>query len=200
MSNADQFPDTRTTLIRRLANDRGDAWRTFLAIYGPLVYRIARRAGLGDSDAEDVLADVMRNLVQAVGRGFEVDHEVGLFRSYLKTLTSHAIVAHRRKQKRNCSSTAAEHVVAADPPPVSEWESAERIERWQLCLERLSESAAVRARDYEAFVRYALDAEPAEAVARDYQITANRLYGIKHAMIRKLQRIWKQLEDELGEV
>ena len=85
-------------------------------------------------------------------------------------------------------------------PPAEFWERAEREQRWQLCLERLKESPSVRRRDYDAFISYALNGESAERVAKNQQITTNRLYGIKHALIRKVRRIWKQPEDELGEV
>jgi len=199
MRQPDQFPDTRTTLIRRLTDDTGEAWRTFFDVYGPLVFRIARRAGLNANDAEDVLACVMRNFVQAVERGFELDHRVGLFRSYLKTITTNEIRAHRRRERR--SSELGERVVSAVEPSVAvRWEDAERQNRWQLCLERLRESASVRSRDYEAFVRYALNGEPAEQVAAELQVTVDRLYGIKHTMVRKARRMWQQLEQELGEV
>ena len=198
--NAGSFPDTPITLIGQLAKDVDDAWRTFIAIYGPLVYRIARRAGLSENDAEDVLACVMRNFVQAVERGFEVDHDIGLFRSYLKTTTMNEVIAHTRREHRARGTSSVGEADGGATPPPEFWEQAEREQRWQLCLARLKESSSVRARDYDAFTRYALNGEQAQRVAKDLQITVNRLYGIKHAMIEKARRIWKQLEDELGEV
>lgn len=48
-------PETRASLIVRL-RDVADvaAWDEFVAIYGPLVYRLAIRQGLQAADAEDV--------------------------------------------------------------------------------------------------------------------------------------------------
>ena len=194
------FPDTRTTLIRRLSNDVGDAWRTFFDIYGPLVYRLARRAGLNENDAEDVLANVMRNFVQAVQRGFELDHSQGRFRSYLRTVTRHEVAAAYQAKARHPGLPDRADPPACDPMPDDLWLETERQQHWQTCLERLRTSSSVRSRDFEAFVRYALSGEPPDVVAKDLQITVDRLYGIKHAMIRKARRIWKQLEVELGEV
>lgn len=194
------FPDTRTTLIRRLASNSNDEWRTFLAIYGPLVYRIARRAGLSEGDAEEVLANVMRGFVQAVQRGFKVDHSVGMFRSYLKTITTNEITAWRRQQRRQVGTGSVEEAVADSQTPDAHWADTERQQRWRLCLEKVRGSRSVRTRDFEAFKRYALEGQPAEQVAGDLGITTNRLYGIKHDMMKQLRRIWDQLARELGEV
>ena len=61
-------------------------------------------------------------------------------------------------------------------------------------------SRSVRKRDFEAFKRYALEGEPAGRVAGDLGITTNRLYGIKHDIMKQLRRIWGKLARELGEV
>jgi RNA polymerase sigma-70 factor (ECF subfamily) len=55
-----QPPETRPSLIRRL-RDSGDAeaWQEFVAIYQPLVYRLARGKGLQDADAQELVQDVM---------------------------------------------------------------------------------------------------------------------------------------------
>ena len=37
-----------------------DAWRKFMQLYGPVVYGFARRRGLQDADAADLMQDVMR--------------------------------------------------------------------------------------------------------------------------------------------
>ena len=197
---ANSFPDTRTTLIRRLATNSDDEWRTFLAIYGPLVFRIARRAGLAEGDAEEVLANVMRSFVQAVQRGFEVDHTIGMFRSYLKTATTNEITAWRRQQRRQVASGPVEETAVDSQTPDASWAEAERQQRWRLCLEKVRGSRSVRKRDFEAFRRYALEGQPAQQVAGDLGITTNRLYGIKHDIMKQLRRIWGKLARELGEV
>jgi len=194
------FPDTRTTLIRHLADHSDERWGTFFGIYGPLVYRIARRAGLNENDAEEVLANVMRSFVQAVQRGFEVDHSVGLFRSYLKTMTAHEIAAWRRQQRKHAGAMPVDEVETNDDTPEEHWAGAERQQRWRQCLEKLRQSRSVRKRDFAAFRKYALDGEAAETVAADAGITANHLYVIKSKMMKKLHRIWDQLARELGEV
>ncbi|HKB35845.1 MAG TPA: sigma factor, partial [Gemmataceae bacterium] len=53
-------PHTRPSLLVRIrdAADR-EAWRQFVELYAPLVYRFARRRGLQDADAADLAQDVL---------------------------------------------------------------------------------------------------------------------------------------------
>lgn len=60
------FPDTRHTLIRRIATDGDEAsWREFLADYWePICRFIARRGNLKPHDAEDVAAQVFETFLR----------------------------------------------------------------------------------------------------------------------------------------
>ena len=49
-------PETRASLIQRLPNPADvAAWDEVMSIYGPLVYRLARRKGLQPADADDLV-------------------------------------------------------------------------------------------------------------------------------------------------
>ena len=63
----DEPPTTRHSLIVKL-RDPADtaAWREFVAIYEPLVYRLARRKGLQDADARDLCQEVFRTVARAI--------------------------------------------------------------------------------------------------------------------------------------
>ncbi len=65
----DQTPATRASLIVKL-RDPGDesAWSEFVALYEPLVYRLARQKGLQDADARDFCQEVFRTVASAVDR------------------------------------------------------------------------------------------------------------------------------------
>ena len=65
----DDSPATRQSLIVKLRDpaDSG-AWSEFVALYEPLVYRLARRKGLQDADARDLCQEVFRAVAGAVDR------------------------------------------------------------------------------------------------------------------------------------
>ena len=61
-----RVPDTKTSLILRLPSaDDAEAWREFVSIYEPFVYRFARRGGLQDADACELVQNVPGQSLQA---------------------------------------------------------------------------------------------------------------------------------------
>jgi RNA polymerase sigma-70 factor (ECF subfamily) len=202
VTRGDSFPSTRLSLVGRLRGELSKDWETFFAIYGPLVYRMARHAGLRDDEAEGVVSQVMRDFLSAVRGGFAVDHEVGRFRSYLRTAANNAIRAHLRARRRNGNGKMplTEDLAEAPDDTTVEWERMEQLERLRLCFERLRASPAVRRRDVEAFESLVLRGEDAQAVAKRLGITVARVYGIKHEMVKLLRRIRQKLDQEMGEV
>lgn len=196
------FPTTRLTLLARLNDPAAEVWDDFFGVYGPLIYRMARHARLDEHASEEIVAEVMRNFVGSVAAGFAFDPRRGRFRNYLRTITNRSIRNHRGRQARGaCDMVEFPVEIVPDDceAPDERWQQAEREERWQACLERLRSSSAVSPRDMEAFDAYVLRQEPAHTVARRLGIKVDRLYTIKHELIRRLRQIREQLDTELGE-
>src|SRR5262245_8475014 len=82
-----ETPLTRASLLVRIrdGSDR-DAWQQFVEVYAPVVYRYARRRGLQDADAADLMQEVMRSVAAAAGR-LDYDPTRGSFRGWLFTVT-----------------------------------------------------------------------------------------------------------------
>lgn len=61
-------PTTRARLLLRLRDSQDhDAWMEFVSLYEPVTYRMLRRSGLQDADAQEVMQD----LLLAVNRSTE---------------------------------------------------------------------------------------------------------------------------------
>ena len=59
-------PATRQSLLVRLRNPRdGQAWAEFVAIYTPLIDRLAQANGLQSADAADLAQEVFRAVARA---------------------------------------------------------------------------------------------------------------------------------------
>ncbi|MEZ6138181.1 MAG: sigma-70 family RNA polymerase sigma factor [Pirellulaceae bacterium] len=76
-------PETRASLILRLRNaDDMAAWEEFAGLYGPVVFRVARRRGLQAADAENLVQEVLLAVAQSVSRWIDRDDR-GSFHAWL---------------------------------------------------------------------------------------------------------------------
>jgi RNA polymerase sigma factor (sigma-70 family) len=93
-------PSTRVTLLVRL-REHGDAaaWKTFVDLYTPLVYRYCRNRNLQDADSRDVTQQVLAIVHRTIGK-FEYDRQRGRFRNWLGAVTAHEITRHQRRDRK----------------------------------------------------------------------------------------------------
>ena len=85
------FPETRASLLVKLQSDDDEAaWQEFVAIYRPVLYRMACRRGLQDADAQDLAQQVLISVSGAIG-SWE-SREGTPFRHWLRKVASNAIL------------------------------------------------------------------------------------------------------------
>src|SRR6516162_4708756 len=86
-----ESPATRASLLIRL-RDGGDAeaWQEFVHLYAPVIYGFARKRGLQDADAADMMQEVLRSVSGAAQR-LDYDPSRGTFRGWLFTVTRNKI-------------------------------------------------------------------------------------------------------------
>ena len=98
------IPETRASLIVRLPNaNDAPAWTEFADIYEPFVYQYARRRGLQDSDARELVQEVFLGVAKAVRR-WEPDVQRAKFRTWLFRIARNQLLTLIMKRQR-------EHVV-----------------------------------------------------------------------------------------
>src|SRR5271157_1383609 len=87
-----EFPETRPSLLVRIQSPHDEeAWSEFVTIYRPVVYRLARRRGLQDADAEDLTQRVLVSVQRAIGN-WKADPAKGRFRFWLARIAQNAII------------------------------------------------------------------------------------------------------------
>ncbi len=87
-----EFPETKTSLLLRIQNPRDEeAWREFVAIYRPVVYRLARMRELQHADADDLSQRVVIAVQRAIGN-WQLDPTKGRFRFWLARIAQNAII------------------------------------------------------------------------------------------------------------
>lgn len=92
MTTGSNFPDTRASLLVKLRSSDDDAaWREFVHLYRPVIYRIARRRNLQDADAQDLAQKVLVSVANAIGT-WEKRDEKARFRHWLRKVVKNAIL------------------------------------------------------------------------------------------------------------
>lgn len=81
---------TSASLIARIKRREPDAWRKMADVYTPLVYGWARRGGLGDADAADVVQEVFRSVFGHVA-DFDSQNQGKSFRVWLWAITRNQV-------------------------------------------------------------------------------------------------------------
>jgi RNA polymerase sigma-70 factor (ECF subfamily) len=77
-------------LVRLRDGGDSEAWQEFVHLYAPIIYGFARKRGLQDADAADLMQEVLRSLSSAARR-LEYDPARGTFRGWLFTVTRNKV-------------------------------------------------------------------------------------------------------------
>ena len=101
---------TSISLLQRLGDAPGaDDWKQLVDDYVPMVKRWLRQNGAADSDADDIVQEVMTVLVNRVGE-FQ-RQRTGSFRRWVRTITINCMRDHLRKRKRSPQPTGGSDMV-----------------------------------------------------------------------------------------
>ena len=93
-----EFPDTQSLLLANIQSlENRVAWAEFVQIYRPVIYRMARRRGMQDADAQDLSQDVLIRISKSI-EGW-VPQEGVRFRHWLRKVASNAFVTAVTKSK-----------------------------------------------------------------------------------------------------
>ncbi len=86
-----EFPETRLTLLAGIQHPENHAaWDEFVVLYRPVIYRMARRRGLQDADAQDLAQDVLVRIAKSIEH-YQPQPETR-FRHWLRRVARNAII------------------------------------------------------------------------------------------------------------
>jgi RNA polymerase sigma factor (sigma-70 family) len=92
---------THVSLLGRLRNpDDVASWELFVRTYGSAVYHFCRRRGLQDSDAADLVQEVLAQVMVSI-RTFDYDPLRGRFRDWLGVVTRGKLARHWQNASKN---------------------------------------------------------------------------------------------------
>jgi RNA polymerase sigma-70 factor (ECF subfamily) len=192
---------TRPSLLLRI-RDPGDddAWRQFVALYGPLVYEFARQRRLQDADAADLTQTVFQAVADGIHR-LDYDPRCGSFRGWLFGVVRNQLGKFHARQRRSprAAGDQGTHALLERQPARDDEEAA----LWDREYERrlfLWAAERVRGRfeesSWQAFWQTAVEGKGAGEVARALGMNVGAVYTAKS---RVLDRLRREIEEAHGE-
>jgi RNA polymerase sigma-70 factor (ECF subfamily) len=176
---------TPVSLLERLRRPGdADAWPRFVELYSPLLFAWARREGLAEADAADLVQDVFALLVCKLPE-FVHDGRRS-FRAWLKTVALN-------KLRENCRRApppgqAPDGVLDEVAGPASEafWEAEyrEHLAARALAVMRAEFQPAT----WKAFWELVVAGRPGADVARELGLSVNAVYIARSRVLRRLRQ------------
>ena len=187
-------PTTRASLLVRLRDGQDhDAWRQFVELYAPVVYAFARRRGLQDADAADLMQDVMRSVARNAPR-MEYDPKRGTFRGWLYTVTRNKIynfLNGQRHRPRGTGDTDAHERLDATPArddgegPDADWEKEYQRRLSARAMERVR--GEFQPATWQAFWQTAVEGKAAAEVGAGLKMSPGAVYVAKSRVLARLR-------------
>ncbi len=206
-TSADDSLLTRRTLLSRLRNlDDQESWRTFFDLYWRLLYNVARKSGLDDSGAQEIVQDTVIAVARKMPE-FRYDPARGTFRQWLLRITRRRIIDHLRRIYRQPPKAevapesldeAEEHAAAITDQSANAidaaWDEEWEKSTFDAALARVR--AAINPRHFQVFDYCVLKEWPASKVATTLGLNAAQVYLAKHRVAQAMKRAVRRINDE----
>jgi RNA polymerase sigma factor (sigma-70 family) len=198
---------TRQTLLSRLRNlEDQESWRTFFDRYWELLYNVARRSGLDEPEAQDVVQETVIAVAKAMP-DFRYDPARGSFKQWLLRIAGRRITDQLRRKYRQPPRAEveldaldeAESPAALISDPTAEQVQAALDEEWE---RRILAEAVTRVRrtanpkHFQIFDYCVLKEWPTSRVAALLGLNAAQVYLAKHRISQAVKRAARSIRDE----
>ena len=207
-SAAFNYPATRKTLIQRL-KDWGDqaSWDEFFRIYSGFVFKVACKAGLSETEANEVVQETFNRVAKNMRKN-NFTRDGGSFKAWLMNQTRWRIADQFRTRKQ-------QDVYKGRPPDAFDdrrtatmdtipddsnhgfdaiWEREWKSNLTQMALSRVK--AKVSPQQYQIFYCYVVKGWEVEEVRRELGVSSAQVYLAKHRVGRVMRKELEYLSDE----
>lgn len=192
--------------LRNLADN--ESWRTFFDTYWRLIYNVARKSGLSDDQAQEVVQETVIAVARKMPE-FRYDPAKGSFKHWLLLICRRRIHDHLRRvySSRELAQQSSEelaHVTEQLPSPAlppdaqmdGDWEQEWRENIFQMALARVRQQA--NPKHYQVFDCCVLQNMRAPEVAHMLGLSAAQVYLAKHRIAVAVKRAAREVEAELS--
>ena len=194
---------TSLSLLSRLRDSGNTAgWQRFYDTYSRLLFAVAKRAGLGGAEVQDVVQETMIDVAEQMP-GFRYDPARGSFKGWLLAIVRRRIADHFRRKhylfggervarESVLDSDLPEHQVIAESEIDKVW-----AEEWSqhilaAALARVKEEVAPL--QFQMFHLHVMKESPAEQVAERLGVRPGSVYWAKYRVGARLKRALREIE------
>jgi len=203
IENSDEPIPTRQTLLSRLKDWQDQAsWREFFDTYWRLLYGVARKAGLTEAEAQDVVQETMLAAARKMP-GFTYDPAKDSFKGWLLTVTRWKIADQFRKRQklpgrygsdrgpRGETDEARTATIERIPDPAGAdisllWEREWQENLFRVALQKVKQQ--VNPAHYEMYHLHVIKQQPVRQVAKALRVNPARIYLAKYRISKLLKQ------------
>lgn len=191
-------PTTRYSLLARLVQPSDEqAWREFMEIYEPLVYRLARRRGFQDADAADLCQDVFHAAAKAIER-WQARPDRGAFRPWLFQIARNVMINALRARQRQFTATGASEVRRLLEEQPAEDEESQLVdaqyERQLFHWAAEQVRAEFREATWRAFWLTGIEGQKPQQVADELNMSVGAVYIARSRVMARLRAKVEEVE------
>ena len=192
---------TSISLLNRLQHtDDSKNWNRLFELYAPLLRAWLRRYEVQDSDADDIVQEVLATVLKELP-SFQHNQRIGAFRSWLRTILANRVKLFWRSQKYRPVATGTSSLddqlnqLQDDASEVSQMWNREHDE---YVLQRLMRAVQPQfeAKTWQAFRRQVVDGEKANMLASELDMSLSSVYMAKSRVLSALRRESEGLVDQ----
>ena len=194
---------TRRSLVDRLVNwDDRKHWQEFFDSYWKLIYSVARKSGLTDAEAQEVVQETVITVAKNIAK-LKYDPAVGSFKGWLLQITRWRIADQfRKREPGNAKSlrNAGDRMTATiERIPDSQavdldavWEAEWKDNLFQAAIARVKKK--VDPKQFQIFDCYVRKEWSAQKVAEQLRVSVGQVYLARHRVAAVLKKEIKALE------
>ena len=193
VNEAELLP-TRASLLSRLRDWQNESWQEFFELYWKLIYNTARRYGLSDIEAQDVVQETMIGVSRNIP-SFRYEPERCSFKTWLMNLILWRIKDQLRKRRAHEPLAAAMEL----PEPekfVQQWEKDWQANIMAAAVDRVKNKLSPQV--FQIFDFCVLQKKGVEETAEVLSVSRARVYLARHRVTNKIMKEIERLTAEEG--
>lgn len=187
--------ETRMSLIERLANwEEQDRWTEFYDTYWRLIFNVARKAGLTEHEAQEVVQETVITVAKSIAK---YDRKAGSFKGWLLNTTRWRINDQFRRRQPGAQkppsdrpedeTATIERIPGEDGRDIErEWDAEWDRNLFQAAMENVKRR--VKPRQFQIFECCVVKRWSAARVAESLRVNVAQVYLAKHRLAAMLKK------------